>query len=126
MRCGWCRPPSGLQEIPVTVENVMHWQARADTAERFRSGRIFIAGDAARMMPPTGWMGRQSGGTGRAQPGVEARAGAERRRRSELLGTYEDERRPIGALTVEQAYTRYLLRTDPSIPRERCNHSSPT
>lgn len=37
--------------------------------------------------------------------------------RAGLLETYDAERRPIGALTVEQAYTRYALRVDPSLPR---------
>ena len=108
----------GSDDIPVTVESIMHWQATADTAERFRVGRIFIAGDAAHVMPPTGgWGGnvgiqdahnlawklaRVLGGT--AGPG--------------LLDTYEEERHPIGELTVEQAYTRYVLRTDPSIPKD--------
>jgi putative polyketide hydroxylase len=36
----------------------------------------------------------------------------------ELLETYEEERHPIDELTVEQAYTRYVLRTDPSIPKD--------
>ena len=108
----------GSTDIPVTVENVMHWQARADTAERFRSGRVFIAGDAAHVMPPTGGWGGNTGVqdahnlawklalvlNGVAAPG--------------LLDSYEAERRPIGELTVEQAYTRYVLRTDPSIPRD--------
>jgi len=107
----------GSTDIPLTVENVMHWQARADTAERFRSGRVFIAGDAAHVMPPTGGWGGNTGVqdahnlawklalvlNGVAAPG--------------LLDSYEAERRPIGELTVEQAYTRYVLRTDPSIPR---------
>jgi putative polyketide hydroxylase len=35
-----------------------------------------------------------------------------------LLDTYSAERRPISALTVEQAYTRYALRVDPSLPRD--------
>jgi hypothetical protein len=35
-----------------------------------------------------------------------------------LLDTYGAERRPISALTVEQAYTRYALRVDPSLPRD--------
>ena len=108
----------GSTDIPVTVENVMHWQARADTAERFRSERVFIAGDAAHVMPPTGGWGGNTGVqdahnlawklalvlNGVAAPG--------------LLDSYEAERRPIGELTVEQAYTRYVLRTDPSIPRD--------
>jgi hypothetical protein len=35
-----------------------------------------------------------------------------------LLASYDDERRPIGALTAEQAYTRYVLRVDPSLPQD--------
>ena len=35
-----------------------------------------------------------------------------------LLDSYDAERRPISVLTVEQAYTRYALRVDPSLPRE--------
>jgi hypothetical protein len=35
-----------------------------------------------------------------------------------MLDTYTGERRPICELTVEQAYTRYALRVDPSLPRD--------
>jgi hypothetical protein len=35
-----------------------------------------------------------------------------------LLDTYSAERQPISALTVEQAYARYALRVDPSLPRD--------
>jgi len=38
--------------------------------------------------------------------------------RANLPDTYDAERRPICALTVEQAYTRYALRVDPSLPRD--------
>ncbi len=108
----------GEPDIPVTIENVMHWKATADTAERFRDGRIFIAGDAAHVMPPTGGWGGNAGvqdahnlawKLGLVLSGIAG---------TELLSTYEDERHPIDELTVEQAYTRYLLRTDPSIPRD--------
>jgi hypothetical protein len=34
-----------------------------------------------------------------------------------LLTSYDVERRPISALTAEQAYTRYVLRVDPSLPQ---------
>ncbi len=107
----------GSAEIPVTVENVMHWQARADTAERFRSGRIFIAGDAAHVMPPTGGWGGNVGVQDAHNLAWKLALALNGVAGPELLDTYEDERRPIGELTVEQAYTRYLLRTDPSIPR---------
>ena len=35
-----------------------------------------------------------------------------------LLDTYDTERQPVGALTTEQAYTRYVLRLDPSLGKE--------
>lgn len=35
-----------------------------------------------------------------------------------LLDSYAAEREPISALTVEQAYTRYVLRVDPSLPQD--------
>ena len=36
-------------------------------------------------------------------------------RATELLSTYDAERSPVGAFTTEQAYTRYVLRLDPSL-----------
>jgi hypothetical protein len=35
-----------------------------------------------------------------------------------LLDSYGAERRPIGELTVEQAYTRYVLRVDNTLPKD--------
>jgi 2-polyprenyl-6-methoxyphenol hydroxylase-like FAD-dependent oxidoreductase len=108
----------GSTDIPVTVESVMHWQARADTAERFRSGRVFIAGDAAHVMPPTGGWGGNVGVQDAHNLAWKLALVLNDVAAPELLDTYEDERRPVGELTVEQAYTRYVLRTDPSIPRD--------
>jgi hypothetical protein len=102
-------------DVPVTIENVMKWQATADTAERFREGRIFLAGDAAHSMPPTGGFGGNAGVQdahnlawklalvlrGAAPPG--------------LLDTYDAERRPLARFTVEQAYSRYVTRWAPHL-----------
>ena len=103
----------GTDEIPVTVENVMHWQSRADIAERFMQGRVFLAGDSAHIMPPYGGFGGNTGVAdahnlawklayvlrGEASPG--------------LLDTYEHERHPAGAFTVQQSYSRYVTRAAP-------------
>jgi hypothetical protein len=35
-----------------------------------------------------------------------------------LLDTYDAERRPVGELTTEQAYTRYVLRLDPELGKD--------
>lgn len=111
------RTALGTPEIPVTIENVMHWKAAADTAERFRDGRILIAGDAAHVVPPTGGWGGNAGVQDAHNLAWKLAHVLKRTASTDLLSTYEQERRPIDELTVEQAYTRYVLRTDPSIPK---------
>ncbi len=107
----------GDPATPVEIENVQRWSAIADTAGSFRLGRVYLAGDAAHVMPPTGGFG---GNTGIADAhnlawklALVTRGAAG----SGLLDTYDPERRPISQLTVEQAYTRYALRVDPTLPQ---------
>ncbi|HEY1568305.1 MAG TPA: FAD-dependent monooxygenase, partial [Solirubrobacteraceae bacterium] len=112
------RAAIGVPEIPVTVEDIATWRAVADSAERYRDGRVFLAGDAAHTMPPNGGFGGNTGVQdahnlawklafvlkGLAGPG--------------LLDTYDAERRAIGELTVEQAYARYVTRVAPYLGTE--------
>jgi 2-polyprenyl-6-methoxyphenol hydroxylase-like FAD-dependent oxidoreductase len=105
-------------DLPVEIDNVQRWSAAAASAERFRDGRVFLAGDAAHVMPPTGGFG---GNTGIADAHnlawklamVHSGAAGEG-----LLDTYDAERRPVCRLTVEQAYTRYVMRVDSSLPSD--------
>ena len=101
----------GVADIPVKIDGVARWRAVSDVARHFQAGRVFIAGDAAHLMPPNGGFGGNTGiadahnlawkialvSKGIAGPG--------------LLATYEEERRPVGKFTVEQAYTRYVTRS---------------
>ena len=96
----------------------MRWTAAAAHASRFRDRRVFLAGDAAHVMPPTGGFGGNTG-IGDAHnlawklaAVVGGTAGAA------LLDTYDAERRPVCDLIVEQSYTRYVLRVDPTLSRE--------
>ncbi|HUA06716.1 MAG TPA: FAD-dependent monooxygenase [Solirubrobacteraceae bacterium] len=112
------RAAIGVPDIPVVIEDVATWHAVADSAERYQDGRVFLAGDAAHTMPPNGGFGGNTGVQdawglawkiglvlgGVADPG--------------LLDTYDTERRPIGALMVEQAYARYVTRVAPYLGTE--------
>jgi 2-polyprenyl-6-methoxyphenol hydroxylase-like FAD-dependent oxidoreductase len=111
------RTALGDEHAPVEVESVQPWQASAATADRFQQGRVFLAGDAAHVMPPTGGFGGNTGVADAHDLAWKLALVTRGAARAGLLETYDAERRPIGALTVEQAYTRYALRVDPSLPR---------
>ncbi|HWF09864.1 MAG TPA: FAD-dependent monooxygenase [Bryobacteraceae bacterium] len=100
----------GTSEIPVTIENVMHWQSTADIAERFSAGRVFLAGDAAHVMPPYGGFGGNCGIHDAHNLAWKLALVLKGIAHPELLATYDPERRPAGAFTVEQAYSRYVTR----------------
>ena len=112
------RAAIGVPDIPVVIEDVATWRAVADSAERYQDGRVFLAGDAAHTMPPNGGFGGNTGvqdawnlawKLGLVLSGVAGPA---------LLDTYDSERRPIGALMVEQAYSRYVTRVAPYLGTE--------
>jgi 2-polyprenyl-6-methoxyphenol hydroxylase-like FAD-dependent oxidoreductase len=100
----------GVPDHPVQVDDVAEWVATADAAERYRAGRIFLAGDAAHVVPPNGGFG---GNTGihdahnlawKLAMVVQGTAGGA------LLESYDAERRPVGELTIDQAFSRYRHR----------------
>jgi putative polyketide hydroxylase len=107
------RVGAGVPDLSVEIEGIARWRATSDVARRFQSGRVFLAGDAAHLMPPNGGFGGNTGihdahnlawKLALVLKGVAA---------PELLDTYEVERKPVGRFTVEQAYTRYVTRTAP-------------
>jgi 2-polyprenyl-6-methoxyphenol hydroxylase-like FAD-dependent oxidoreductase len=111
----YVREALGAPDLPVEIEDVQRWNAAAEWAQRFRAGRVFLAGDSAHVMPPTGGYG---GNTGihdahnlawKLAHVLDGRAG------DDLLDTYEAERLPVARMTVEQAYTRYVTRLDPGL-----------
>jgi 2-polyprenyl-6-methoxyphenol hydroxylase-like FAD-dependent oxidoreductase len=64
------------------------WRPNVRLAEKFRVGRVFIAGDAAHVHPPTGGQGLNTGVQDAYNLGWKLADG-----REEVLATYESERR---------------------------------
>ncbi|MYW96509.1 FAD-dependent oxidoreductase [Amycolatopsis rubida] len=68
------------------------WRSNTRLADRYRVGRVFLAGDAAHVHSPAGGQGMNTGIQDAHNLGWKLAAGV-----PELLDTYESERRPVAA-----------------------------
>jgi hypothetical protein len=112
------RDAVGDQRLEVTVGDIHKWQAVSRVAETFQRGRIFIAGDAAHTMPPTGGYGGNTGVQDAHNLAWKLSCVVKGQAGTELLTTYNAERQPAGRQAIEQAYNRYVTRSDPDIGTE--------
>jgi 2-polyprenyl-6-methoxyphenol hydroxylase-like FAD-dependent oxidoreductase len=101
------RQAVGIADLPVELLTTGRWELTALIADRFNSGPVFLAGDAAHQLPPN------RGGYG-ANTGIEDvhnlawKLAAVLRGESTnaLLDTYDAERRPIAWLRHDQIFAR--------------------
>jgi 2-polyprenyl-6-methoxyphenol hydroxylase-like FAD-dependent oxidoreductase len=107
------RAAIGQADIAVEVVDIARWKAIADAATSFQHGRISIAGDAAHTVPPNGGFGGNTGVQDAFNLAWKIAHVLDGPAHPALIATYDAERRPVGALTIEQAYSRYVLRTAP-------------
>jgi putative polyketide hydroxylase len=97
------RQGAGVADLDVEILGVAPWTAAAQVAERFRDGRVFLAGDAAHHMPPTGGFGLNTGVQDvhnlawKLAGVVHGWAGPA------LLESYDAERRPFARAITAQA-----------------------
>ncbi|HEY1874375.1 MAG TPA: FAD-dependent monooxygenase [Steroidobacteraceae bacterium] len=103
----------GRRDLAVRIDGYSRWRATASVAHRLREGRIFVAGDAAHLMPPNGGFGGNTGIHDAQNLAWKLALVINRHAGPGLLDTYETERRPVAAFTVEQAFSRYVARTAP-------------
>ncbi len=76
------------------------WQQRLMLADRYRDGRVFIAGDAAHLVIPTGGLGMNTGHGDAMDLSWKLAAVLKGWGGSQLLDSYEAERRPTGARNI--------------------------
>src|SRR5262249_18420129 len=109
----------GIPDLPVQIDGYTRWRATADVAERLRDGRIFIAGDAAHVMPPKGGFGGNTGIHDAHNLAWKLAHVLKGYAHPRLLDSYESERKPVARFTVEQAFTRYVTRTAPWVQAQQ-------
>jgi putative polyketide hydroxylase len=96
------RAAVGVPNLPVTIKTTLAWEMAARVADRFQHGRVFLVGDAARVQPPTGALGGNTGIAEAHNLAWKLAAVLRGEAGPALLDTYDTERRPIADLTVEQ------------------------
>jgi 2-polyprenyl-6-methoxyphenol hydroxylase-like FAD-dependent oxidoreductase len=108
--------PVELDEIAWVARRVfgtdfgMHdprWMSRFHSeerqAERYRVGRVFLAGDAAHVHSPAGGMGMNTGLQDAANLGWKLAAAVHGRGGDRLLDTYQAERHPVGKMVLRMS-----------------------
>jgi FAD binding domain len=84
------------------------WARRSAVADRYSSGRVFLAGDAVHQLSPTGGLGMNTGIADAVDLGWKLAATLNGWGREGLLDSYDAERRPIGIRNVTMATEFHL------------------
>ncbi|MFB4285479.1 MULTISPECIES: FAD-dependent oxidoreductase [unclassified Nonomuraea] len=103
------RDAVGVPDLPVTLLGVMPWLQQVMVATAFRSGPVFLAGDAAHVATPQGGFGMNCGIQDAHNLAWKLAAVLRGRAGEGLLDTYEAERRPIAGRTVDESLTNALI-----------------
>lgn len=90
-------------EIEAEVLGTDPWTARMLLADRYRHGRVFLAGDAAHLNPPWGGHGFNTGIGDAVNIGWKLAAVLRGWGGDGLLASYEAERRPVAERTIREA-----------------------
>ncbi|WP_269858985.1 FAD-dependent monooxygenase [Streptomyces sp. RPT161] len=109
-------------DVPVEIVSVLPWRATVRMAERFRSGRAFLVGDAARAVSPLGAFGLNTGLADAHNLAWKLAMVMAGQAGDRLLDSYHEERHAVAELVTKQARLRWenpRLHWDPTAVAER-------
>ncbi len=104
------RAALGQPDLEVTILGVLPWKMSALLAERMKVGRVFLAGDAAHIMPPVGGLAGQAAIQDAADLAWKLALVIDGRAGPALLDSYDAERRPVARLAIARATENYVER----------------
>ncbi|HEV3043699.1 MAG TPA: FAD-dependent monooxygenase [Roseiarcus sp.] len=107
------RSALGVEDLAVKVLDVMPWEMSSRLAETMARGRVFLAGDSVHTMPPTGGLGGQTAIQDAADLAWKLAMVLQAKAGPDLLETYDTERHPVAAMTVEAQTANYVERMRP-------------
>ncbi|PHE95159.1 FAD-binding monooxygenase [Bacillus wiedmannii] len=93
----------GSTKVESKIVSVLPWEATESTAVKFQDNRIFLVGDSAHIMPPTGGFGSNTGMQDAHNLAWKLAAVIKGKANPKLLETYYEERYPVAKLTTEYA-----------------------
>ena len=100
--------------VPGWPQKVSHSTGGGWVAHRFSSGRVLFAGDAAHVVPPSGSYGANTGIADAHNLAWKLAAVIRGQAGPALLDTYEQERRPVARVTLDQAMRLLRVRYEGS------------
>jgi putative polyketide hydroxylase len=102
------RKAVGVEDLDVSVLGVNPWQASAIVSDRYRVGDVFLAGDAAHEMPPTGGFGLNTGVQDVHNLAWKIAAVLFGKADDKLLDSYHAERQPFGQIITQNSLANAL------------------
>jgi putative polyketide hydroxylase len=120
------RAAAGVRDLDVEVTGKAPWHAADRVANSYRDGRVFLIGDSAHEMPPTGAFGSNTGIQDAHNLSWKLAAVLRGWAGPALLDSYEAERRPVAQATSARAtqqaareqHPGYSARTAPNGPSD--------
>jgi putative polyketide hydroxylase len=118
------RQAVGIADLPVEILGINFWNCSAMVADSFRSGNVFLVGDAAHETTPSGGFGMNLGVQDAQNLAWKIAAVLHGEADPSLLDSYEGERRPHALDVVSatllnmQSFDRSKRQTEARLPRK--------